>query len=58
MDYQKLYTTMFNAVTDALEELEALNIGKARELLKTAQIAAEEQYLEADEQDAGEQQAV
>lgn len=44
-DYQKLYTLMFNAVTDALEKLEVLDIGTAKELLKQAQLEAEEQYM-------------
>lgn len=46
--YQNLYHQMFNAVTDALEELEKLNIGRAKEILKAAQIAAEETYLDAE----------
>ena len=46
VNYQKLYTGLFNAITDALEELEELNIGRAKELLRQAQIDAEEMYLE------------
>ena len=30
MDYQKMYTTLFNAITDALEQLKQQNIGSAR----------------------------
>ena len=45
-NYQKLYTLMFNAVTDALEELERLNVGSAKALLIAAQQRAEELYLE------------
>ena len=41
-----MYTGLFNAITDALAELEELNIGRARELLRQAQIDAEERYLE------------
>ena len=44
-NYQKLYTLLFNAVTDALEEMEKLNFGRAKELLITAQQAAEEAYI-------------
>ena len=44
-DYQKLYTTLFNAITDALEELEVFHIGQAKELLCRAQQEAEELYL-------------
>ena len=46
VNYQKLYTGLFNAITDALEELDELNIGRAKELLRQAQINAEERYLE------------
>jgi len=45
-DYQKLYTTMFNAVTDALEELGRFNLGRAREILRTAQQTTEELYVD------------
>ncbi len=48
MCYQKPYTTMFNAATDALEELDRWNIGRAKEILRTAQVTAEEQYIESD----------
>lgn len=46
-DYQALYTGLFNAITDALVQLDALNIGTAAEILIRAQQAAEERYLEA-----------
>ena len=29
-DYQKMYTTLFNAVTDALEKMEVQNYGDAK----------------------------
>ena len=45
MEYQKLYTRMFNAATNALLALEELNIGRAKEILRQAQIDAEEQYI-------------
>ena len=44
-DYQKMYTTMFNAVTDALNALDRLDIGRAKELLMQAQLKAEGEYL-------------
>ena len=44
-DYQKMYAALFNAATDALE---ALDIGRAGDILRQAQQAAEEMYLEAD----------
>ena len=47
--YQKMYLTLFNAVTDALAALEAQNIGQAKDLLVTAQQACEELYLDAEE---------
>lgn len=45
VDYQKLYTLLFNAVTDAVEELEQANIGVAKNYLIRAQQQAEEAYL-------------
>jgi len=47
-DYQKLYTTLFNAITDALEKIDALEIAKAKALLIEAQQEAEELYLSAE----------
>ena len=44
-DYQKLYALLFNAVTDALDAMEQMNFGRAKELLITAQQAAEEVYI-------------
>lgn len=48
-DYQKLYTKLFNAITDALEALEQLNVGEAKDLLRRAQQEAEEDYLSSEE---------
>ncbi len=45
-DYQELYTKLFNAATDALDALEELNVGRARDILRQAQIDVEETYLE------------
>jgi len=47
-DYQKMYTTLFNAITDALEQMEKLNYGSAKDLLITAQQQAEEIYMSAE----------
>ncbi len=44
-DYQKMYTKLFNAVTDALEKIEAQNYGDAKALLIAAQQKAEEMYV-------------
>lgn len=49
VNYQKLYTKLFNAATDALEALEQLNVGQARDILRQAQQEAEEEYLSAEE---------
>ncbi len=35
--FEKLYTLLFNGITDALEEMESRNYGKAEEILKAAQ---------------------
>ena len=47
--YQKLYYFVFNEITDALEEMENQNFGKAKDILQTAQQKAEELYLEQEE---------
>ena len=48
MDYQKMYTTLFNAITDALEQMEKQNFGTAKETLIAAQQQAEEIYMSAE----------
>ena len=45
-DYQKMYLLLFNAITDALKEIEKQNYGEAAELLRKAQAAAEDMYIE------------
>ena len=47
--YRNMYARMFNAVTDALKELEKQNYGVARQLLMQAQIDCEEIYMQAGE---------
>ena len=44
--YQKMYYDLFNAVTDALNALEAKNTVQARWLLVRAQQNCEELYLQ------------
>ena len=44
-DYQKLYTTLFNAITDAIEKIDALEIKDAKRILMQAQQKTEELYL-------------
>ena len=48
MDYQKMYTTLFNAISDALKKIEDQNYGNAKELLIAAQQKAEEIYITAE----------
>ena len=43
--YRKMYYTLFNAITDALEELECANYGTAKQRLIRAQQDTEEMYL-------------
>ena len=43
--YEKMYYTLFNAVTDSLEELRRMNFGSAARLLEEAQRRTEELYL-------------
>lgn len=44
-DYQKMYFQLFNAITDALENLQQQNYGLAVECLKVAQVTGENAYL-------------
>ena len=48
MDYEKLYHLLFNAITDALEQMEQQNYGSAKDLLITAQQEVEEIYMSAE----------
>lgn len=45
MDYQKLYHILFNAVTDALENMAEQNFGQAAACLRQAQKTCEELYI-------------
>mgnify|MGYP000300844751 FL=1 len=47
-DYAKLYHLLFNAITDALEQMNAQNFGSAKEALISAQQKAEEIYITAE----------
>ncbi len=44
--YQKMYLTLFHAITDALEQINQSNYGLAESILVKAQQEAEEQYME------------
>ena len=46
MEYQQMYALLFNAVTDALAQLDRQNYGTAREILIQAQQKAEALYPE------------
>ena len=48
MNYEKLYHLLFNAITDALEQMEKQNFGTAKETLIAAQQQAEEIYMSAE----------
>lgn len=47
MDYGTLYHRLFAACADAVEQMEAQNYGRAREILILAQQSAEEAVLDA-----------
>ena len=47
-DYEKMYHLIFNAITDALEQIEQQNFGSAKDLLIAAQQQAEEIYITAE----------
>ena len=49
MDYKPLYLLLFNAATDALEQLDAQNYGDARDILIAAQQKAEELYINSED---------
>lgn len=55
-NYQNMYSVLFNAVSDALKELDKLNIGAAREYLKEAQFHTEEIYMSQDGGDAAQEE--
>lgn len=49
MDYKQLYALLFNASTDALEQIDEQNYGKARDILIAAQQDVEEIYINAED---------
>ena len=46
-DYQKMYLTLFNAITDALSQFEKQNYGDTKSTLIAVQQKAEEMYITA-----------
>ena len=49
-NYQKMYSTLFNAITDALAQIENQNYSDAKSTLIAAQQKAEEMYITAQTQ--------
>ena len=47
-DYQKMYLILFNAITDALAQIEKQNYGDAKSALIAAQQKAEDLYITAE----------
>ena len=45
-DYEKMYFLLFNAITDALSELENHHCSEAEQILKIAQQNGEELYMD------------
>ena len=45
-DYKKMYTTLFNAITDALRLMDGEKFVDAAVVLATAQLQTEEMYME------------
>jgi len=51
MELPKYYTSLFNAVTDAIRAIEQQNYGTAKDILINALQESEELYLEQEETD-------
>jgi hypothetical protein len=51
MNYEKLYGILFNGITDALDMLEREEWQRAKSILMRAQQAAEDYYIEGEEED-------
>ena len=49
--FKTLYFNLFNSMTDAIDALDAMNFGKAKEILIAAQQNAEERYLSQEQPD-------
>ena len=52
--YEKMYYKLFNAITDALEQMESLNYGLAERILRDGQRKAENIYLGGEEEEESE----
>ena len=51
MGYYHMYYHLFNALTDALEAIEAQNFGQAKDILILAQQETEEMFMDEDVQE-------
>ena len=49
--YKAMYSLLFNRITDALEQLEQLNIGEARSILMQAQCDSESLVVETEDKE-------
>jgi len=49
--YKAMYSLLFNRITDALEQLEQLNIGEARRILMQAQCDSESLVVETEDKE-------
>ena len=54
MELPKYYTSLFDAVTVAILEMDRQNYGNAKKILLEAQIQSEAYYIEDDEDDTPE----
>ena len=50
IDYKKLYFTLFNKITDAVEAIDACRFIDARNILIEVQNQAEEEYLQMEDE--------
>ena len=50
VDYQKMYSILFNAITDAVNEMEENKFCKALEILILAQQTTEAMYITAEDE--------
>ncbi len=48
-EYKRPYYILFNAITDAIKEIEKFNNFEARLILQKAQLKAEEEYISAED---------
>lgn len=44
-DYKKLYFQLFSAISDALEAMDQMNFGQAKQTLLDASLQAEEEHM-------------